>query len=58
METYHLSGFFFSEQKDRVELSRIKSLQETEIDVCKSVKNPLIQHSSMLRLFSKELYMP
>lgn len=29
---------------------RIESLQETEIDVLKSVKNALIQYSSMLRL--------
>lgn len=29
---------------------RIESLQETEINVCKSVKNALIQSSSMLRL--------
>lgn len=29
---------------------RIESLQETEINVCKSVKNALIQYSSMLRL--------
>lgn len=29
---------------------RIESLQETEINVCKSVKNALIQYSSLLRL--------
>lgn len=31
---------------------RIESLQETEIDVLKSVKNALIQYSSMLRLMT------